>query len=85
MIMRLLKWSMLFVNYCCNILFQLTAYLSKKAGNEFRRMPYKLGPSKFCEYMDNEKMFIPEARKVSNYPPIGTCPWFVFILIVLIS
>ena len=50
-------------------------FLSKKTGNQFKRMPYKIGPKGFCKYFNDEDYFVQDLRKVSNYPPVGTCPW----------
>lgn len=47
----------------------------KKSGNEYKRMPYKIGPFKFCKYFDNEKFFIEELREKSDFPAKGICPW----------
>ena len=46
----------------------------KKAGNDFKLMPYKLGPKAFCDLIKNEKMIYPEVLPVTNFPQ-NTCPW----------
>ena len=38
-------------------------------------MPYKIGPYKYCEYVDDDKYFFEDFRQHSDYPPKGTCPW----------
>ena len=38
-------------------------------------MPYKIGPNKFCQYVDDEKLFFDGFRLHSDFPAKGTCPW----------
>lgn len=47
----------------------------KKAGNDYKLLPYKVGPLKFCDLLESEKMFYPEIQLVSDFPDIETCPW----------
>ncbi|CAO1364429.1 unnamed protein product [Diamesa tonsa] len=47
----------------------------KKAGNAWKKLPYKYGPFPFCQYMDGEKFFFDAVRKVADLPAKGTCPW----------
>lgn len=56
--------------------YENICYSYKKAstGNSYKRMPYKFGPVKFCEFVNNEKIFYPEIQKVSDLPAIGACP-----------
>ncbi|CAO1318780.1 unnamed protein product [Diamesa serratosioi] len=53
----------------------MLAMLNMKTGNEYRRLPYKIGPKPFCTFFDDGDMFMPEARKISNLPEKGVCPW----------
>ncbi|CAO1364467.1 unnamed protein product [Diamesa tonsa] len=50
-------------------------YSFKKSGNEFKKLPYKVGPLPFCKYMDEEKFFVDTLRATSDIPARGTCPW----------
>ena len=53
----------------------MVSYFLKKTGDGYQRMPYKIGPFPFCQYLDDDKYFIEGLRKYSNFPPKGTCPW----------
>lgn len=45
----------------------------KKSGNEYKLLPYKLGPKKLCDFTKDEKMFYPDIIKYTNFPPIPSC------------
>lgn len=47
----------------------------KKAGNDYKLLPYKVGPTKFCDLLESEKMFYPEIQLVSDFPDLENCPW----------
>ena len=53
----------------------MMTYFLKKTGNKYKRLPYKIGPYKYCEYFDEEMYFIEDLRKKSDFPAKGTCPW----------
>ncbi|CAO1331281.1 unnamed protein product [Diamesa serratosioi] len=55
--------------------YELVSYFYKKTANQYRRLAYKIGPFNFCQYFDEDKIFVQDFRKVTNIPPIGTCPW----------
>lgn len=55
--------------------FQLICLSYKKAGNDYKLLPYKVGPQNFCEFIESEKLLYPEVLDVSDFPPLGTCPW----------
>lgn len=44
------------------------------SGNVYK-LPYKIGPLPFCQYVDEEKFFLDAIRNVSDIPRKGTCPW----------
>ncbi|CAO1318803.1 unnamed protein product [Diamesa serratosioi] len=54
---------------------KFAGYSYKKAGNDYKRIPYKVGPSSFCDLVDKDKFFFEDIRKASNFPVKGTCPW----------
>lgn len=47
----------------------------KKVGMDYQKTPYKLGPNKFCQYVNDEHFFYPDLVKVSDLPTQGSCPW----------
>lgn len=54
--------------------FDVLCLSYKKSGNEYRLMPYKIGPKKFCNTLKDEQMIYPELLKVSDLPSQDTCP-----------
>ena len=52
----------------------MLAILLQKAGNQYKRTPYKI-LLKYCKFFDDEKYFVQDVRKLSNFPPKETCPW----------
>lgn len=55
--------------------YEFLCYSYKKTGNAYKRMAYKFGPAKACVFLNSEKIFYPEIHKITDFPPIGTCPW----------
>ncbi|CAO1414382.1 unnamed protein product [Diamesa tonsa] len=55
--------------------YEFFAVLYKKAGNAYKKTPYKMGPNKFCDFLSEEKMFYPHIHATSDFPSIETCPW----------
>lgn len=55
--------------------FKMVSYIFKKAGNQYKKLAYKIGPYNFCQCFDEEKFFVEGMREKSNFPPKGTCPW----------
>lgn len=55
--------------------YNLLCLAYKKAGNDYKLMPFKIGPTKFCDFIQSEKMLYPELLLVSDFPPLDTCPW----------
>lgn len=54
---------------------QILCLAYRKAGNDYKLMPYKVGPMDFCKFLESEKMFYPEIKAVSDFPDIENCPW----------
>jgi hypothetical protein len=46
----------------------------KKAGNDYKKLPYHLGPHNFCEYWKTS-IFYDDLLESSDIPPKGECPW----------
>lgn len=47
-------------------------------GNEYKLLPFKLGPQNVCDLLKEEKMFYPAIVESSeNLPPLGTCDFKV--------
>lgn len=43
-------------------------------GNQYKLLPYKVGPSTICEVLKDEKIFYPDILAHSeNFPPAGSC------------
>lgn len=47
----------------------------KKAGNDYKLSPFKLGPKNFCSFVKEEEMLYPDLKAVSDFPDVNTCPW----------
>lgn len=55
----------------------------RKMGNEYKLLPYKLGPTNICGLLKDEKMFYPEiVAHGENFPPVGTCDFKTGTLIL---
>ena len=55
--------------------YQFLILTYKKAGNDYKLLPFKIGPKNFCEHVRSEKLLYPELKAVSDFPDIETCPW----------
>jgi Protein of unknown function (DUF1091) len=49
--------------------------LYKKAGNDYKLTPFKIGPAKFCDYIQNHAVFYDQLLKDSDVPQKKDCPW----------
>lgn len=49
--------------------YKISGLIYKMAGNEYRQMPYKLGPDGWCEFIKKAKSIYAEFLPVSNFPP----------------
>jgi Protein of unknown function (DUF1091) len=47
----------------------------KKAGNEYKKTAFHLGPEKFCKYINKLSIFYDDVLEVSDFPQKGVCPW----------
>lgn len=47
----------------------------RKAGNDYKLMPYKIGPAPVCKFIDGEKLLYPDFQKKTDFPDLGVCPW----------
>jgi hypothetical protein len=54
--------------------FKFLCKLHVKQGGEYRLMPFKLMPQSICDAANNEKHFIPDFVKVSNFTQPIECP-----------
>lgn len=46
----------------------------KKGGNEYKLLPYKLGPSNICTIIKNDDYFYKEFHSCTeNFPPLDSC------------
>jgi hypothetical protein len=43
-------------------------------GNEYRKMPFRIPRSKYCEVLKSYKKIYEDAAAVSNFPPTLGCP-----------
>lgn len=58
-----------------HLFFQIEVLLFKKAGNEYKKTPYHVGPEKFCNYIQYKAINYDEVRSVSDLPERKDCPW----------
>ena len=57
-------------------------------GGEYRKMPYKLGPKKFCEFITNDMLVVPEIFATTSLPKAETCPFpavNIFVLFIYLG
>jgi hypothetical protein len=45
----------------------------KKAGNEYKLTPYKMGPTNICKMIKEEELFYAKFHDHTNFPPLKTC------------
>ncbi|CAO1318828.1 unnamed protein product [Diamesa serratosioi] len=55
--------------------YEYVTYILKKTENDYKKMPYRLGPFKFCSNVNDDKYLFGDIRNVSNIPAKGVCPW----------
>ena len=55
--------------------FKIEANTYLKQGNEYRKMPYGVKATKYCDFFNNDKFFYDDLLKVSDLPAKGVCPW----------
>jgi hypothetical protein len=55
--------------------YELLCMTFKKAGNAYKLLPFKLGPKKFCEFLQSETLLYPEFQITTDLPPVSVCPW----------
>ena len=49
--------------------------LFKKQGNEYKIMPFKLGPIGYCDGYKNLDVFSDAVREKTDVPDKDVCPW----------
>jgi hypothetical protein len=54
--------------------FKVLAKLYAKQGGEYRLTPYKHSPEPICEFVNNDKYYVPDFVKVSNFTQPMPCP-----------
>jgi hypothetical protein len=54
--------------------FNVLVKIYIKQGGEYRLMPFKHPPQPICEFINNEKYYIPDAIKVTNFTLPVPCP-----------
>jgi hypothetical protein len=59
---------------CIFLNFQLAGYAFVLQGNEYRKMPFRLLRTKFCDIVKRNKSFYEDGAAVSNFPPTLGCP-----------
>lgn len=52
----------------------MDAWLHKKAGNTFKKLPFHVGPLQFCEFL-KKTAFYDALLESSDIPRKGDCPW----------
>lgn len=56
------------------MIFQIEGLLLKKAGNDYKKLPFHLGPMKFCDYLKHSSFYAALVES-SDIPRRGECPW----------
>jgi hypothetical protein len=54
--------------------FKVLTNIYVKQGGEYRLMPFKFSPQPLCEFVNNDKTYVPEFEKVSNFTQPKPCP-----------
>ncbi|KAL7026591.1 hypothetical protein ACKWTF_005092 [Chironomus riparius] len=47
--------------------------LFKKAGNDYKLTPYKMGPANICKLIKDDDFFYAGFHKHTDFPPLKTC------------
>ena len=55
--------------------YDVEVTLYQKSGVEYKKLPYKIGPKKFCQFFREEKTVYPDLQKHTDLPTIDNCPW----------
>ncbi|CAO1407889.1 unnamed protein product [Diamesa hyperborea] len=55
--------------------YTIEANTYQKQGNEYRKMPYGVQATKYCDFFNNDKFFYDDLLKVSDLPAKRVCPW----------
>lgn len=50
--------------------YKVAGLIYKSAGNDYKLMPYKLGPDGWCEFLKSYKNFYDSFQEVSDFPVI---------------
>ncbi|CAG9801676.1 unnamed protein product [Chironomus riparius] len=54
--------------------FDTLCSMFKKAGNDYKLTPYKVGPINICDALKKDELFYPSIHAASkNFPALGTC------------
>lgn len=49
--------------------YKVSSLVWKMAGNEYKLMPFKLGPDPWCDFLKNHEPVYKNFQAVSDYPP----------------
>jgi hypothetical protein len=55
--------------------FDLACFAYKAAGNDYKFLPYKIGPKPLCDFIDEEKLMYPDLQSKTDFPDASVCPW----------
>lgn len=55
--------------------FELSFQAGRKQGGEYRNIPIQVFPKPFCDFINEDKFFIPELNKTSNFAVPIPCPF----------
>lgn len=50
--------------------YKITALMFKMAGNDYKMMPFKIGPEGWCAFLQKAKDIYEKFQPVSDFPPI---------------
>ena len=56
-------------------MFKIEGFTYRKQGNVYRKMPYAIPSTKYCDYFKNENFYYNDLLAVSNLPAKDVCPW----------
>lgn len=54
---------------------QVMIFGYKKRGGQYQKIPFKIGPIAFCDFLNEDKYFIPELTQFSNLIVPTQCPF----------
>lgn len=57
--------------------YQIESLIYKMAGNDYKLLPYHMGPDGWCEFIKKQVLMYEDFRKASDFPPVNDVSNFI--------